>query len=1492
MPEKAEHVHTYGAWHLYGEDTRNCENNIYYTVCSECNHVELTKGDSERHVWRTVYSSDASYHWYQCANCDAVKDRVAHKYDNACDTDCNICGADRTAYAHVYDSDICDVDCNVCGAVRTNPHLWDNACDAECNRCGETRDVPDHIYNNACDADCNVCGGTRVPADHVYDDEFDAVCNVCSARRDVPYTLGLEYALTPDEDAYMVIGIGEATDTVITIPETHNGLPVTMIRARAFYQCHNITSVIIPESVTAIGGYAFCNTGLTEIVIPDSVTLLGEYAFAQCSYLKSAIIGGGVENISERAFYGCDKLESVVIGDDVKTIGSHAFYHCDNLESVVIGNGVKTIGVYAFYYCVKLESIIIPYSVTTIDSYAFYVCSALKEVTIGAGVTSISSDAFNGCTALLNFTVSEDNQSYKAIDGNLYSKDGKTLVRYAIGKKSANFTVPESVEVIYSYAFLGSANLVRVIIQGNLKTVNYAAFYNCYSLMDVCYTGSEAEWKKVSISNDNTPLTNARFNYNWCIHEYSGDCDVDCDKCGNERVTHVEHTEEIIPAVDPTCTETGLTEGSHCSVCGHVFVEQEPIDVIDHNYVDGTCTMCGKEYFSEGLMYELNDDGESYTVLGLGECTDTDIIIPATYEGKPVTILGHQAFRSENLTSVIMPDSITTIKSMAFMWCTSLTHITISRNVTVIEQGALAGCTSLTSFYVDEENTAFKTIDGNVYTIDGKTLVAYALAKPETEFIVPDGVEVIDRTAFGASTTLQSIILPKSLTAIGQSAFYGNENLKSIIIPIGVTEMEGAFYGCTDLTIYCEIGSQPDGWQSDWNNSNCVYYYSETQPTTEGYFWHYVNDVPVIWEAHIHIEEIIPAVDATCTTTGLTEGKKCSECGEVLVEQEVIDALGHTEVVDAVVEATCTTTGLTEGKHCSDCGEVIVAQEVIESEHNYVNNVCYSCGDNMREFAGGIGTESSPYLVSTTTHLDNIRLYPTANYKLINDIQFTSQDFSYYGDFYNSGNYWNPIDGFNGALNGNNFSIDGLKMNREGGGEQINGVWYSTDYFGLFASTDGEISNLTLLNVDIQIYIHYSGTSSSNTTGGAYIGGIAGRANGKISNCTVNGKITATGQTNNVRALVGGIVGYTYIDCSIENCVNYATINATCTKTVYNYGSGTYLSSSFVTVGGVVGEFQGTYVANCTNYGTVTATSYDYLYAGGIIGECSKSIIDGEIDIQVSDCYNYGSVEVCSNPPSNIEPDYNSQYNNPTAGGIVGYMIETEIFNCGNYGNVTAKGWNSYAGGLIGYVYYHDTIIRQCYNVGNVLAYDTDTSSKYSYGSQSAGGITSDGGLIEQCYNIGTITATGKDYVKAAGITTCTFEKISNCYNTGSISTNIDAYDSKTAGIIVDCPTAIEYCYNIGELSGTQKAGIVCTLYDGTSNYDTERHALYCYYLNNVNVGVYETLDYCTKSVYAKTDSALKQQSTFTNFDFDNIWMISNEEYPYPQLKNNTHISN
>jgi len=78
-----------------------------------------------------------------------------------------------------------------------------------------------------------------------------------------------------------------------------------------------------------------------------------------------------------------------------------------------------------------------------------------------------------------------------------------------------------------------------------------------------------------------------------------------------------------------------------------------------------------------------------------------------------------------------------------------------------------------------------------------------------------------------------------------------------------------------------------------------------------------------------HTEVIDKAAAATCTATGLTEGKHCSVCSTITIKQNIVPALGHTEVIDKAVAATCTTTGLTEGKHCSVCEKVLVAQSVV-----------------------------------------------------------------------------------------------------------------------------------------------------------------------------------------------------------------------------------------------------------------------------------------------------------------------------------------------------------------------------------------------------------------------------------------------------------------------------------------------------------------------------------------------------------------------------------
>ena len=214
---------------------------------------------------------------------------------------------------------------------------------------------------------------------------------------------------------------------------------------------------------------------------------------------------------------------------------------------------------------------------------------------------------------------------------------------------------------------------------------------------------------------------------------------------------------------------------------------------------------CGKIdfiHYSEGLEFTSNDDGTCY-VMGISGFTDTNIEIPFTSpDGDRVTSIGEGAFyHCTGLTSIVIPDSVTSIGLGAFVGCTGLTSIVIPDSVTSIGEGAFVGCTGLTSITVDEDNTSYQSIDGNLYSKDGKTLIQYAIGKKNTSFTIPDSVTSIGDWAFSGCTGLTSIVIGDSVTSIGRGAFDGCTGLTSIVIPDSVTSIgRGAFDGCTGLT--------------------------------------------------------------------------------------------------------------------------------------------------------------------------------------------------------------------------------------------------------------------------------------------------------------------------------------------------------------------------------------------------------------------------------------------------------------------------------------------------------------------------------------------------------------------------------------------------------------------------------------------------------------------------------------------------------------------
>ena len=139
-----------------------------------------------------------------------------------------------------------------------------------------------------------------------------------------------------------------------------------------FRSYEKLTSITIPDGVTSIGAWAFCNcTGLTSIIIPNSVTSISFSAFADCCNLASITIPKGVTNIGNRAFQNCSSLTSITIPNSVTSIGYLAFSGCNSLKSVTIPGHVKSIEWETFQNCNNLKSVTIPKSVTSIGDGAF-----------------------------------------------------------------------------------------------------------------------------------------------------------------------------------------------------------------------------------------------------------------------------------------------------------------------------------------------------------------------------------------------------------------------------------------------------------------------------------------------------------------------------------------------------------------------------------------------------------------------------------------------------------------------------------------------------------------------------------------------------------------------------------------------------------------------------------------------------------------------------------------------------------------------------------------------------------------------------------------------------------------------------------------------------------------------------------------------------------------------------------------------------------------
>ena len=297
---------------------------------------------------------------------------------------------------------------------------------------------------------------------------------------------------------------------------------VTGIGEKAFWGAEKLISATLSKTVTQIGNlsFSYCRS-LPMVSIPSGVIRIGASAFAHCGNLASITLPAGLQKIESDAFRRCEKLTAVEIPAAVKSIEPYVFFGCSNLPAITVTAGnahyvsvdgvlfnkektqlvqypagraatsyiipseVMSIEAGAFGAAEKLTAITIPVGIVSIGRMAFGSCSALTTISIPATVKTIGTNAFIFCIKLAEIKVDAANTAYTSVDGVLFDKVKKTLIKYPEGRNATEYAIPAGVTTIDTYSFAYAKNLASVTLFSSVKAIGEGAFSGCENLKNL-----------------------------------------------------------------------------------------------------------------------------------------------------------------------------------------------------------------------------------------------------------------------------------------------------------------------------------------------------------------------------------------------------------------------------------------------------------------------------------------------------------------------------------------------------------------------------------------------------------------------------------------------------------------------------------------------------------------------------------------------------------------------------------------------------------------------------------------------------------------------------------------------------------------------------------------------------------------------------------------------------------------------------------------------
>lgn len=711
-------------------------------------------------------------------------------------------------------------------------------------------------------------------------------------------------------------------DSSLSVLELPDGFET--IGTAAFYNCTGLKEITMPCSTdvgTYLSNFGNC-TNIEKITMTKGTGVMdsfnGKYNctpwYISRAKLKEFILEDGITNIGSYMFYGNTSFTGFEIPDSVQSIGVNAFYNCTNLKDMDLPNGLENIYGYAFYKCTGLTNLSLPPSLKKISDYAYSNCSNISSISFNNGLTEIQAYAFQGCTAIDKVTLPE---SIEKMGNGVFSGCNNLSKAYILSRTCsiAKTTFPTTT-TIFGYA--GSS--AQTYAQNNSRT-----FVEIIKLCPDC----------------GSPITNSVTVDPTCTEK--GHTTLTCDSCGHTETTEISekgHTLVTDDGKPATCTDTGLTDGLHCSVCGEVFTAQEIIPANGHTPVidaakAATCTETG---LTEGSHCSI-----------CGEVIKAQELVPAT---------GH--------TPVIDAAKAPTCTETGL---TEGSHCSVCGEVIKAQEVVPAtGHTPVIDAAKAPTCTETGLTEGSHCSVCGEVIVAQ-------ETIPATGHKIAIDDAVPATCT------HTGLTSGAHCSVCGDILVAQEVVPMAehtIVIDTAKAPTCTETGLtegsHCSVCGEVIKAQEIIPKTGHTPVIDEAKsPTciktglTEGSHCSVCGEVIKAQEiipATGHTEVIDEAKAPTCTETGLTEGSHCSVCGEVIIAQEIVPATGHSWN-DGVVStpATCHADGV-KTYTCTKCGatktEVIpklehiwndgvITKQPTYTEKGEIKYTCTLCGDTYTE---------------------------------------------------------------------------------------------------------------------------------------------------------------------------------------------------------------------------------------------------------------------------------------------------------------------------------------------------------------------------------------------------------------------------------------------------------------------------------------------------------------------------------------------------------------